>query len=323
MTSVIASAPGKAVLSGEYAVLRGAPAVSMAVSRRAIVSVMPADTGWHRVSAPGYSATEGRFVTEGNVPRWLQGANEYRLVDAAWRALRKTDSGFLSIELDSRAFFDSGSGSKVGLGSSAALTVALTAAMTGSLDLLDNAIRVHRRFQSDAGSGVDIATSAHGGLLEYRMQGAQIAPRHWPDGLDCRLIWTGVPAATTSKLARFDKGGRRASLDALISASTVMALAWRSAEEVLAQFPAYVQALREFSEDYDLGIFDAGHDKLASQAEAAGLVYKPCGAGGGDVGILLGTKGEQLDEFLVDQADSGCRALECGLETRGVALERR
>ncbi|MGB5256049.1 MAG: hypothetical protein WBN44_02250 [Woeseiaceae bacterium] len=323
MTGVIASAPGKAVLSGEYAVLRGAPAVSMAVSRRARVSVTPADTAWHRVSAPGYSATEGRFVVEGQVPRWLQGADDYRLVDAAWRTLRKNDSGFLSIELDSRAFFDARSGSKVGLGSSAALTVALTAALTESPELLDNAIRVHKLFQSDAGSGVDIATSAHGGLLEYRMQGATIAPCQWPDGLECRLVWTGVPAATTGKLARFDKGGRRASLDKLVSASTAMAQAWRSAEEVLAQFPAYVQALAEFSDDYDLGIFDAGHAKLTSQAKAEGLVYKPCGAGGGDVGILLGTKREQLDEFLVEHAEPGCRVLECGLETSGVALERR
>ena len=323
MTRVVTSAPGKAVLSGEYAVLHGAPAVSMAVSRRAVVSVAPADTAWHCVSAPGYSAIEGRFVVDGKAPRWLQGKDEYRLVDAAWQAVGRTMDGFLAIELDSRAFFDRASGNKLGLGSSAALTVALTAALTGSDDLLDAAARAHRHLQAGAGSGVDIATSVHGGLLEYRMQGAECVPLRWPEGLVCRLVWTGVPAGTPSKLARFDSGGRRPSLHSLVEAAAETARAWRSADEVLAQMPAYVQALREFSADYDLGIFDAGHDKLASQAQAAGLVYKPCGAGGGDVGILLGTSDEQLDSFVAGRAASGCRVLECRFEAGGVAWERR
>lgn len=323
MTRVVASAPGKVVLSGEYAVLHGAPAVSMAVNRRALVTVTPANTTWHRVSAPGYSSVEGRFVVEGKEPKWLQGADEYRLVDAAWRALQQGAEPFVSIELDSRCFFDAKTGGKVGLGSSAALTTALTAALSESADVLGNAIRMHRLFQTGAGSGVDIATSVQGGLIEYRMQGNESAPLCWPEGLAFRLVWTGVPASTASKLQRFDRGGRRASLDTLVRVSAVMARTWHSAGEVLAQFPDYVRALREFSEDYDLGIFDAGHDTLASEARAAGLVYKPCGAGGGDVGILLGTSGEQLDEFLAARPGAGYRALKCELETRGVTWERR
>ncbi len=39
MTTVTASAPGKVILSGEYAVLDGAPAISMAVNRRAVVTL--------------------------------------------------------------------------------------------------------------------------------------------------------------------------------------------------------------------------------------------------------------------------------------------
>ena len=322
MNSVCASAPGKVVLSGEYAVLQGAPAVCMAVDRRAIARVTPVDAAWNTVTAPGYSPVEGRFAYEAGVPRWFQGENEYKLVDAAWRSLDPASDGHLSIELDTRAFYDEASGVKIGLGSSAALTVALTAALAPTRELLASAMRVHHLFQSGSGSGVDIATSFSGGLLEYRMKDAIVSPLDWPEGLAYRLIWTGVPVSTAGKLARLQETGNGRSRDALLQSAASMAGAWRSAAAVMSQLPAYVETLRQFSNDHDLGIFEAGHDKLVAEAHAAGLVYKPCGAGGGDVGILLGTSNEQLDEFLTGMAITGCRVLECELAMQGVDWER-
>jgi phosphomevalonate kinase len=166
---VLASAPGKVVLCGEYAVLDGAAAVSMAVNRRATVRVSDFDGDSHRVAAPGYSSLEGRFASNGVTVDWLQGEYEFRIVDAVWRTLGRTGHGTLSIELDTRAFLDGVSGSKIGIGSSAALTVALTAALSESSDVLDPAIRAHSIFQQGVGSGVDIATAVSGGLIEYRL----------------------------------------------------------------------------------------------------------------------------------------------------------
>ncbi|MGI9232718.1 MAG: mevalonate kinase family protein [Woeseiaceae bacterium] len=318
MTRVTASAPGKVVLSGEYAVLHGAPAVCMAVDRRAIVSVTSVETSWNSVTSAGYTSGEGRFVCRDAEVEWLQGKDDFRLVDAAFQVLDRTADACVSIELDTRAFFDELCNAKIGLGSSAALTVALSAALTQSDDVVDDAMQIHRRFQSGAGSGVDIATAVHGGLLEFRMNGAKISPLGWPKGLAYRLVWTGVPASTESKLSRFEGAGHRRSRDALVNAATRMAAAWRSASEVLGEFPGYIDTLRDFSEDYELGIFDAGHDRLVAESRSAGLIYKPCGAGGGDVGILLGTNDEQLDEFLADNPMSGCRVFESNLETQGV-----
>ncbi|MCP5091225.1 MAG: hypothetical protein GY949_09910 [Gammaproteobacteria bacterium] len=88
------------------------------------------------------------------------------------------------------------------------------------------------------------------------------------------------------------------------------------------EYPGYIATLQKFSVDHDLGIFDAGHDQLAAAAAAAGLVYKPCGAGGGDVGILLGLSDGQLDHFVAATAASCCHVLECKLDTNGVELER-
>jgi phosphomevalonate kinase len=91
----------------------------------------------------------------------------------------------------------------------------------------------------------------------------------------------------------------------------------------MCEYPAYIETLRQFSVDHDLGIFDAGHDKLVTEAAAAGLVYKPCGAGGGDVGILLGEDDERLDDFVTRLEPWGYQALEARLEPDGVEMEQR
>lgn len=322
MSGILASAPGKLVLCGEYAVLDGAPAVCMAVNRRAGATITDADGKWHRVSAPGYSSTEGRFLVDGNSVDWLQGKDDYRVVDAVWRSIGPVDKGPLSIALDTTAFVDAASGKKIGIGSSAALTVALAAALTQSGDVLESALYAHRLLQRGAGSGVDVACSVSGGLVEYRMQGAAVLSLGWPAGLAYRVIWTGVPASTRMKLDKLETSVRRPSRSALFDAAENMAAAWRSAASVMDQFPAYIEALRKFSVDHELGIFDAGHDRLVNEAAAAGLVYKPCGAGGGDVGILLGDSDEQLDDFMTGRQASGRQVLGCELEPHGVLLER-
>ncbi|MBT8087711.1 MAG: hypothetical protein KJO46_06720 [Gammaproteobacteria bacterium] len=326
MTVLVASAPGKAVLSGEYAVLDGAPAVCMALNRRARVSVREYDGDWHRVSAPGYTSLEGRFLADGAAIDWLQGEADYRLVDSVWWALGgestlPSGDAHLSIELDTRAFSDAGTGSKIGIGSSAAMTTALAAVLCQSVDVEAQALKAHRAFQHGAGSGIDIATSVRGGLVVCRNEGT--AALAWPSGLSYRLIWSGVASSTTDKLLRLEQAKSRASRAALKKAAAAMADAWQSAQTVMAAYPRYIDALRQFSVDHGLGVFDAGHDRLVDAASSAGLVYKPCGAGGGDIGILLGPGEEPLDEFIVGQSMGSRQVLDCGLDPRGVELEQQ
>ena len=319
MSTVVASAPGKAVLCGEYAVLDGAPAVCMALDRRALVTVTPCEGDWIRVSAPGYTAVEGLLRVVGGTIEWLQGASEYALVDAALRTPAAMPERVVSIELDSNAFRDVESNEKVGIGSSAALTVALLAALRGTEDVFADAIDAHRQLQQGAGSGVDIATSVHGGLLEYRMAAAEVTALQWPAGLQYRLVWSGIAVDTRAKLAQLDSTAESKARTDLLQAAIAMAKAWSSATRVLNEYPEYIECLRRFSVDHGLGIFDAGHDELCIAAADAGLVYKPCGAGGGDVGILLGRSGEQLDDFMAGRQ----KILHCELDPVGVKLEQR
>jgi len=319
----IASAPGKVVLCGEYAVLDGAPAVCMAVDRRARVSVGPAAGRDCAVRAPGFPGRSGRFRVEAGMPRWIDGRQDFGVVDAVLAAGARAPSA-CEIELDTRAFIDEETGTKTGIGSSAALVVALAAALEASEAVFELALAAHRKLQGGAGSGVDVAAAVRGGLVEYRMRGSQAGALAFPDGLAFRVVFSGVAASTARKLAALDARDRAPSREALSRAANEMAGAWRSgaAATVLDAYPAYVDALRRFDVDHRLGIFDAGHGRLTDTARREGLVYKPAGAGGGDVGILFGRDFDSVDEFLASYIVEPQRVLPCRLDPRGVMLEQ-
>ena len=318
MRGVTASAPGKVVLCGEYAVLEGAPAICMAVDRRAVAHVEESPEDGHVVSAPGFTALSGRFRVDGGHTTWTEGEDEYPLVAAVLQTVREMPSASTAIRLDTLAFHDDGTGRKIGIGASASLTVALVAALRRTTDVFDDSLSAHRRFQRGSGSGIDIAAAVHGGLIRFRMPDTSVRRLSWPEGLHYRLVWSGASADTRAKLAQLDRTRDPRSCARFAEAATRMAEAWCSAATVLDEFPGYIEHLRRFSVDHGLGIFDAGHDRLTTDAAASGLVYKPCGAGGGDVGIVLADTDKKIDEFV----DGRAQTLPYRLDTDGVKVER-
>mgnify|MGYP001825556441 CR=1 FL=1 len=298
----IASAPGKIVLAGEYAVLWGAPAVCMAVDRRAVATVSDSVDGLCRVTTPGF-----------------EGDDPFRIVDAVTDGVRPA----CDLELDTSAFMSDGR--KTGIGSSAALTVALLAALENSTDVYLEAMAAHSRLQRGMGSGVDVAAAVHGGLFEYEMNARTVRPLSWPEDLVFRIIWTGVSASTATKLSRLADREDHPSRAALVQAASRICDAWRAADAsgILAEYAGYIAILREFSVDHDLGIFDAGHDELTDAAMRDGLVYKPAGAGGGDIGTLFGQSEAALDAFVERHAGLVRGVLPCRLEAQGVRLEQQ
>ena len=300
--SVTASAPGKIVLAGEYAVLWDAPAISMAVDRRAIATVSSNDKEECVLTTPGFD-----------------GDNHFAIVDAVTDGRRP----HCDIRLDTTAFSEDGK--KIGIGSSAAVTVALAAALRDSTDIGEEAFAAHERLQGGVGSGVDIASAVHGGLIEYARAGRNVRSLAWPDGLAFRVVWTGVPASTTARLEKLASKAKKASRSALLLAAPKMRDAWSSGEVdfILAEYVNYIGVLRQFSVDHDLGIFDAGHDELTDAAMMDGLVYKPAGAGGGDIGILFGHDDAELEAFLERRCALVHGVLSCRLDPSGVRLEQR
>ncbi len=289
------------MLSGEYAVLDGAPAICMAVNRRAIATVGDSPDGRCRVATPGREFSNGE---------------KFRIVEAVCGARPE-----LTIELDTRAFAEGGK--KLGIGSSASLTAALVAAL--GRDVYADAIAAHRHLQGGSGSGVDVAAAVHGGLIEYRVEGAAVEALEWPNNLAIRFIWTGVPSSTKARIDLVTGDAASAARSGLREAALDMAAAWRTGDGavILATYPRYVESLRAFSEELELGIFDAGHDELTKAAARAGLVYKPAGAGGGDIGTLLGQNDGELDVFIANNHALIHAVLDCELDPVGVTLEQQ
>jgi phosphomevalonate kinase len=325
VTRVTASAPGKFVLSGEYAVLDGAPAICVAVDRRAVVRIEAHDGPCHTVTAPGFSTACGRFTADAGGLSWLADGQDFLLFETVWNASGPSPAEIsLGVSLDTTAFREAASGSKIGLGSSAALTVAVATALVslGGAGLAETAHAAHRLFQGGSGSGVDVACSIAGGIIEYRMEDQRSTPLRWPRSLYYSLLWSGVASATRGKLVRFSGQPGSRSRDELSAASRAVAALWAGgdAPAIVAGVGRYARALRRFDEVHGLGIFDAGHARLAERATEAGLVYKPCGAGGGDIGVALATSRASLASFEKTAMRAGFTTLESSIDPRGAML---
>ena len=167
----IASAPGKIVLAGEYAVLWNAPAICMAVNRRAVAAVSGSEDGECHLRTPGFT-----------------GADRFRILDAVTRGVRPP----YDIELDTSAFMSDGR--KTGIGSSAALTVALVAALEDRSDVYAAAMEAHSRLQQGAGDGAHRRAYQYGAVVEHVELGARRQRRFQflQSGLDAGHYLGGV-----------------------------------------------------------------------------------------------------------------------------------
>jgi phosphomevalonate kinase len=315
---MFATAPGKLILTGEYAVLDGAPAIVVAVDRRAVA---------RRNATPRGSSPFLVAVAEEIAAR--RGTHD----PAAHAALE--------VSVDSTAFYDRTGRSKLGLGSSAAVTVAATALAldtTNRREILSVALAAHARAQGPRGargSGADIAASVYGGTIVFSRPAGTgpclIEPRRWPGSVALVPFFTGVAADTAQLVARVAaaRDAHRTAVDAALVAITE---ASRAACAALAAPPdvsqvALIGALALAADATDRLAAATRFDLVPACVTAAraalsrlGGTAKTTGAGGGDVGIAVIPA--TVDETAVARLliEAGCQPLRIALDETGVDL---
>jgi phosphomevalonate kinase len=311
-----ASAPGKIVLWGEYAVLADAPAAVMAVSSRATVSMQYSkDAYWHFVSQ-GFES-EPETVTAEQLPEGL-GSAFVRAVIEHWQAPSLSHcSTPLNITTDSSDFFFGDR--KLGLGSSAAVCTAtyrLLCEVTGRTPNFHEALEIHRNWQGGKGSGLDVASVWHGGLIHF--QRGQAAVAQMPEGLHWQIVWSGTSAKTTDHISHFNRwrqGADTVALDELASLSQSLC-----DNPTLSILKDYCLALKTLDDVALLNIFTQEHARLGTLAAASGVLYKPCGAGGGDIGLAISDDPLALTYFRHQADANGFLPLDLETATHGVAF---
>ena len=332
MSALIATAPGKLVIAGEYAVLHGGPALAVAAGRRARAEVTPADSWSLHIANSGETYA---FSLRDNALVWADQPGPNGSILAAAAGVLDSEfaaGGPLRIELCSREFFHRAQhgDEKLGLGSSAAVTVALSGCLQQLLSgrtSLELALRVHREHQQGQGSGIDVVTSYQGGVIGLREDG-QVSQVDWPEGLHMVPVWTGRAASTPHMLTRLhdysvaqpDEHQRLIGELAITAGAARYACDGGDVPALLAWLDEYAVRLRSLDAATGLGIWSQEHNELAQAAADCGLVYKPSGAGGGDFGLAFTTDEDAVKRFTAVCATAGYRPVEFELAVPGLSV---
>jgi phosphomevalonate kinase len=317
---VIASAPGKLIVTGEYAVLDGAPALVMAVDRRAVA---------RRRKGP-----------RGSSPFLIAVADE---IAARHGADSPAAQAALEVAVDSARFFDGTT--KLGLGSSASVTVAAAAlALTALGGVLDRdaifavASAAHARAQGPRGtkgSGADIAAAVHGGVIAYRRHDElpQITKLRWPGGLTMISFFTGASADTATLVAQVEaaRATNRVGVDAALAAITQASRAAIQAcassdpqlatDVLLASLVLAGRGVDELARASGVPLVPECVTKARAAMARLGGTAKTTGAGGGDVALAVIPAAEDRNAAERLLIEAGCRPIALTVDQTGVDLQ--
>jgi phosphomevalonate kinase len=303
-----ASAPGKLFLSGEYAVLEGAPAVVTAVDRRATA-----------------------FVVERPPPR-------SPVLDAVARAVRRylaqrtdTETALPPVRAASDSFAERRQ--KLGLGSSAAVAAAACGALfewaglsieTHREQIFEIARAAHAEAQGGEGSGADVAAAVLGGSMIYAMDNPAIPIAI--SGLETVFVWTGRSASTVELLGQIraleahDQARYRDHIDAMVEQALAIADAYRRGEpqQIVELTARYGDQMSRLGKAAGAPIVTPEHAAVAELARDCEGGAKPSGAGGGDVAMAAFHSAGSATMFRELCHKRGLRVLDLSLGAPGL-----
>ncbi len=310
------SAPGKVVLAGEYAVCHGYPAIVAAIQVRCIA----------QQGTPNTPSMVLDCVEQVAIQQFGANSNAAKISK--------------EIVCDTEAF--AWRGKKLGLGSSAAVSVAATAfvllhqletkpshAQIFSLALMAHQL-AQQKSKGSTGSGVDIAAATYGGIVAYtvgkdptttpaltalgKMEDAQWA-----------VIGTGIPSSTAGLLQKVDAWGQgnfsahEHSMNELANAAQKMQIAANIQQVIDAVFSAN-QAMETLGRRVGVPISTGAHTQITALARSYRGAAKPSGAGGGDISIAI-LPNDEYSHFCKNAVSKGFHILTNSLGGSGVVFD--
>ena len=348
-----ASAPGKMVVAGEYAVLEGHRALGLAVTRRASARLRIDHAGPSQLKLDPISRESIDWPLD-NRDRSPELAQAIDLIASAWKQWGPSgclDSFFL--EINTRALFNDHN-AKLGLGSSSAVAVLLSGlarqlAKEHSQDpefiegadtdaeLREWHHRLWRLHQGGQGSGLDLATALTGGLIAYTQPSssdtntnaqAQWSSLNWPQGLYGLVVWTGESASTPDMLKAYRDWRSRSpeQFDDVVGGlgrcanSLIEALQAGDVDAFIEGFTAYGGRMGTMGGLIERPIVTPAHAAVAELARKRHVGYKPCGAGGGDIGLMLSKDAKQLVHLTGAIEAMGMSSIELEIDANGWEL---
>ena len=274
-----AEACGKVILLGEHSVVHGHPAVAAGLPQGLCLQAAPRER-------PGLPISL-------SIPQWqleleLHADTDHPVARACLEVLTHCDGPITGWAITGTTCLPA----RAGLGSSAALTVALARLVLGEHadldDVVDASLAGERVFHGDP-SGLDSRVAAQGGVLRF-VRGVSVEPVRLGGPLPLLHVPSGIPRSTAVQVAKVrDRLGRHRS----VIAPTLSALGAAAEASIHALASHDLTALGELMTIAHalLGAVDVSSpalDALQASALAAGaLGAKLTGAGGGGCLLVL------------------------------------
>ena len=315
------SIPGKIVISGEYAVLYGAPAILATLNQRANIKIQESDTN-HNIFVTSALEDVFPFTTDDdfNIVWFETDPGAYGLLlQHAFKILKPILKKKLSITVDSSEFFQTtkdGRAIKLGIGSSAAVSVGITQALfqyqeieSSPGNLLTQANSIHQILQGKQGSGIDVTCCfADQGVIECTKESINNhtwSILNWPNGLHLKVLTTGQGASTKRLVTNYEMAGNlhskefKNALDQFMEITQNLSIAWKSedVDHIIGLLTAYDVQIKKLDKIGDIGIYTQVHTEIQNIASRYNVFYKPSGAGGGDIGLAFSASLDELNDF--------------------------
>lgn len=295
--------PGKLILLGEYAVLEGAPAIVAAVNKFAKIEIEESNDNHCYISAPNLNLTDIKFQKEINESQKKQ----LNLFLNLFLFIQKKNKPLMpcNISIDTNDFYFENSNQKLGLGSSAALTVGLIESIYkfnnfeigNQKELFEFSLQAHFEAQDKTGSGIDIAASSFGGVGIYSRTETNYSFKHvnLPEDLYIIPIWTGSSTSTPQYVSKTNQLKKQNKIKYNKVMKELFDLSNQGCEYLLRNdsvnymqiVDEYFLALDTLGKSAEIPIISDVHKKIAGIVKSCEGFYKPSGAGGSDIGIAF------------------------------------